>query len=120
MIHAGPFARYVWALHRDAQLCHNPRLHQAPPWAAGGSPADLAAQASFRVERQTTHGFPALNRALFTIRYWVEPLAETVADPWRRERLASALAGMDEAELDYKGLSSARDRLVMWLEGRPA
>jgi hypothetical protein len=49
----------------------------------------------------------------------VEPLADTAVDPWRRERLASALAGMDEAALAYKGLSSARDRLVMWLEGAP-
>ncbi|MFZ5815703.1 MAG: heme-dependent oxidative N-demethylase subunit alpha family protein [Bacillota bacterium] len=112
MIHAGPFVRYVWGIHRDGELCHNPRIHQAPPW----EPERAVEQAWFRVERQTTHGFPGLNRALFTIRYWVEPLAETAADPWRRERLASALAGMDEAELAYKGLAPVRDRLVAWLQ----
>lgn len=115
MIHAGPFVRYVWGVERDGELCHNPRLHQRPPWPADASPADLARQAWFRVERQTTHGFPALDRALFTIRYFVEPLTRVAADPWRRERLATALSGMDAAELAYKGLAPARDRLVEWL-----
>lgn len=115
MIHAGPFVRYVWGLHRDGELCHNPRIHQAPPWPLEASPDEVAGQAWFRVERQTTHGFPALNRALFTIRYWVVPLAEAVTDPWRRERLASALAGMDETELAYKGLTGVREKLVAWL-----
>lgn len=117
MIHGGPFVRYVWGIHSDAALCHNPRLHQPPPWPEGAPPAALAAMACFRVERQTTHGFPALNRALFTIRYWVAPLTEVAADPWRRERIAAALAGMDAAALRYKGLTGARDGLVAWLRG---
>ncbi|MFZ5827593.1 MAG: heme-dependent oxidative N-demethylase subunit alpha family protein [Bacillota bacterium] len=112
IIQAGPFVRYVWGIHRDGELCHNPRIHQAPPW----EPDRAVEQAWFRVERQTTHGFPRLNRALFTIRYWVVPLVEVAADPWQRERLATALAGMDEAELAYKGLVGVRDRLVGWLQ----
>lgn len=118
MIHAGPFVRYVWGIHRDGELCHNPRLHRPAPWPAGAAPADLAARAWFRVERQNTRGFPHLDRALFTIRYWVAPLAEVAADPWRRERLAAALAGMDDAELAYKGPTGARDGLVSWLKGQ--
>ena len=118
MIQSGPFARYVWGIHRDGELCHNPRIHQAAPWLTGEAPADLARQGWFRVERQTTKGFAELNRALFTIRYWVEPLADTAGDPWRRERLTAALANMDEAELAYKGLTSARDHLVQWLVER--
>jgi dimethylamine monooxygenase subunit A len=117
MIHAGPFVRYVWALHRDGELCHNPRLHQAPAWRAEDTPEELVRQAWFRVERQTTHGLPELNRGLFTIRYWVAPLESVAADPWRRERLAAALAGMDEHELAYKGLAPVRDKLVTWLQG---
>lgn len=118
MTHGGPFVRYVWGLHRDGALSHNPRLHREPAWAPGASPAELVRQAWFRVERQTTRGFPSLNRALFTIRYWVEPLEQVAADPWRRERIASALAGMDEAAIAYKGLTpGARDGLVQWLEG---
>jgi hypothetical protein len=114
MIQAGPFVRYVWGLHPDDALCHNPRLHRAAPWAAA-SPAELAQQVHFRVERQTTHGFPGLNRALFTIRYWVEPLFQTALDPWQRERLASALGSMDEESLRYKGLTEVCDRLLNWL-----
>jgi len=116
MIQGGPFVRYVWGIHRDGRLCHNPRIHQAPPWPEGATPEAVAETAWLRVERQTTHGFPALNRALFTIRYWVEPLTVTATDPWRRERLATALAGMSEEELRYKGLAHARDRLVAWLQ----
>lgn len=119
MIHAGPFVRYVWGLHPDDALCHNPRLHRAAPWSSTASPAELAEQAYFRVERQTTHGFAALNRALFTIRYWVEPLVQTAMDPWQRERLASALEGMDEESLRYKGLTKARNRLRHWLGNQP-
>lgn len=115
MIHGGPFVRYVWSIHRDAELCHNPRLHRSEPWRSGASPQELADQAWFRVERQTTLGFGRLNRALFTIRYWVEPLVQTASDPWRRERLAAALAGMDGAELAYKGLTDVRGALVTWL-----
>lgn len=111
MLQGGPFVRYVWGIHRDGELCHNPRIHQAPPWRG----EDLLSQAHFRVERQTTHGFPALNRALFTIRYWVEPLAVTATDPYRRERLISALAGMDATELEYKGLTQVRNGLVTGL-----
>jgi hypothetical protein len=118
MIQGGPFVRYVWALHRDGEFCHNPRLHRQPAWREGATGAELIQQAYFRVERQTTHGFPELNRALFTIRYWTEPLAEVVADPWRRERLASALVSMDEAALRYKGLTGVRDELVAGLCGR--
>lgn len=115
MIHSGPFVRYVWGLHRDGELSHNPRIHRAPPWQAGASPAELARQAWFRVERQTTRGLPGLNRALFTIRYWTVPLADVARDPWQRERLAAALTGMDDAELRYKGLTGVRDQLVAWL-----
>lgn len=113
MIQAGPFIRHVWGIDRDGEWCHNPRLHQAPPW--GEQPAR---QAFFRVERQTTHGFPGLNRALFTIRYFVEPLLQTAADPWRRERLISALSGMNAEALAYKGLAPVRDHLISELKAR--
>lgn len=114
MIQGGPFTRYVWGIHRDGAFCHNPRIHHQPAWSKG-SGADLVKQAYFRVERQTTSGFPRLNRALFTIRYWTIPLTEVIDEEWRRERLTSALAAMDEAELAYKGLTEVRDRLVAYL-----
>ncbi|HLO04711.1 MAG TPA: heme-dependent oxidative N-demethylase subunit alpha family protein, partial [Symbiobacteriaceae bacterium] len=114
MIQGGPFTRYVWGIHRDGAFCHNPRLHHQPAWVSDAG-ADLVKQAYFRVERQTTCGFPTLNRALFTIRYWTIPLTEVISEPWRRERLTTALAAMDEAELAYKGLTEVRDPLVAYL-----
>jgi hypothetical protein len=116
MIQGGPFVRYVWGIHRDGAFCHNPRIHHQPDWVSDDG-AELVKQAYFRVERQTTCGFPTLNRALFTIRYWTVPLGDVVVDPWRRERLTSALAAMDEAELAYKGLTEVRDPLVAYLAG---
>jgi hypothetical protein len=114
MIQAGPFVRYVWGIHRDGAFCHNPRLHRQPDW-QGETGAELVSQAYLRLERQTTYGLPALNRSLFTIRYWTVPLGDVILDPWKRERLATALAGMDAEELDYKGLALVRDRLVAFL-----
>lgn len=117
MIHTGPFVRYVWGIDRDAELCHNPRLHQAPAWPDNATEAELLELAYLRVERQTTRGFPNLNRALFTIRYWVEPLSTILTDSWRRERLALALASMNAEALHYKGLTEVRDRLVAGILG---
>lgn len=74
---------------------------------------DLARRTCLRVERQTTLGFPALGRALFTIRSFIEPLPLVMTGAWRRERFAAALRGMDAESLAYKGLPpTVRDSLV--------
>lgn len=76
---------------------------------------DIAASAFIRVERQTLRKLPASRDVLFTIRIHLDPLTVLGRHP-ERARLASSFAeqlkALDEAQLDYKGMTTDRDRLV--------
>ncbi len=119
MVEKGPFVRFVWGLVTDDHLAHNPNLpggaREPVPAQVLADPEALAARTYFRVERQTTHPFPDLGRALFTIRVYLAPLAGIAADPARRAQLASALEGMDAAAQAYKGVTELRAPLLTWL-----
>jgi hypothetical protein len=79
---------------------------------------DIDAGAFIRVERQTLRKLPVSRDILFTIRIHLDPLAVLARQP-ERSRLAAAFADqlmeLDEAQLDYKGLTADRDRLVSYL-----
>ncbi|MFP5500884.1 MAG: heme-dependent oxidative N-demethylase subunit alpha family protein, partial [Candidatus Sericytochromatia bacterium] len=68
-----------------------------------------------RIERQALIGFPAHAGALFTIRTYFTPIAAVAENPERRRALASAIAGMTEAQLAYKGLTRLREPLLAYL-----
>ena len=93
MIHHGPFERFAWGLHTLPDL---DRVGKPDNWS---SPEDVY----FRVERQTTLGFPEHEAALFTIHTMIEPISALSSD--EREQIALALESMDEAARGYKGLS---------------
>jgi hypothetical protein len=80
---------------------------------------DIRAEAFIRVERQTLRKLPVSGDILFTIRIYLDPLAVLERHP-DREALAASFAtqlmAMDVAQLDYKGLTGDRDRLVEVLE----
>ena len=116
MIEKGPFVRYAWGVHLDGMLCRNPVFAPQIPEPIDPSPEEAAACSWFRVERQTMMPMPHLNRGLFTIRTYTQPLTKVVTTDDRRQRLASALRSMDEAALRYKHLRQRRDPLVRWLE----
>jgi dimethylamine monooxygenase subunit A len=111
----GPFVRYAWGVHRDGTLCHNPALFGPLEQERDLSPEAVAAHSVVRVERQTTRPFADLGRGLFTIRTYVEPLREFAQDAERRDALARAIAGMNDAALAYKGLTERGEPLVRWL-----
>jgi hypothetical protein len=77
--------------------------------------AGIAAHAFIRVERQTLRKLPASGDILFTIRTYLDPLRRLAHHP-ERARIATSfadqLAALEEPQLDYKGLSADRDRLV--------
>ncbi|UCI09166.1 heme-dependent oxidative N-demethylase family protein [Mesorhizobium sp. B1-1-8] len=79
---------------------------------------DINAHAFIRVERQTLRKLPVLGDILFTIRIHLDPLAVLARHP-DRATLAASFAGqldaLDQAQLDYKGLTADRDRLVAFL-----
>jgi hypothetical protein len=83
--------------------------------------ADLAAVARgfIRVERQTLRKLVKSGDILFTIRIYLDPLQFLQTHP-DGKALAAAFAeqlmGLDEPQLDYKGLTADRDRLVDFLK----
>lgn len=88
----------------------------APPAARRDfADGDANAHAFIRVERQTLRKLPVSGDILFTIRIHLDPLAALAHHP-DRATLAPAFAAQLEAlaiaQLDYKGLTSDRDRLV--------
>jgi hypothetical protein len=109
----GPFVRYVWSLNSTDELSLNPALHtQGRKKPLGNDPSRWF----FRVERQTTLAFPDLQRSLFTIRIYIEPLLQTLQTPERKHILMQAVSSMDEALLRYKGLVNVKEVLLEYLK----
>lgn len=108
-----PVMRWNWSLHADDTL-HHP--HSAGQWRFGDDKIDSL---FFRLERQTLRRLPESGDILFTIRIYLDPLAAMEAQPNAAE-LAQGLIGQlrtyTPAQLDYKGLTLERDRLIARLE----
>jgi hypothetical protein len=111
--------RYNWSIQAGDALylplsndARDERAATRPSKFPGG---DIAASAFIRVERQTLRKLPASHDILFTIRIHLDPL-KVLAEHPERAKLASSFAGqlaaLDEVQLDYKGMTADRDRLV--------
>ena len=120
LINRGPFVRYVWGLHRDDELCHDPHRHTQPPEVRGQSPEEAAGSTWFRVERQTTCGLPGENVAFFFIRVFQTPLVAAITTAERARTMAAALRDMTPELAAYKSLVHRREPLIAWLESRAA
>jgi len=108
-----PVWRWNWSLHADDAL-HHP--HSAGQWRFGDERID---NLYFRLERQTLRKLPLSGDILFTIRIYLDPLTEMEKLP-NAPDLARALIAQLRAytpqQLDYKGLTLERDRLIDRLE----
>lgn len=111
--------RWNWSLQNNPELYH-PLSNAERDVRATGSPtrfgdADPSASAFIRVERQTLRKLPRSGDILFTIRIFLDPMKRLIEHP-DRTRLAGSFAGqlaaLDREQLEYKGLSAERDRLV--------
>ncbi|QPC85435.1 DUF3445 domain-containing protein [Mesorhizobium sp. NBSH29] len=121
-----PVLRWNWSLQAGDALYHplsgRQRIQRAaerPDLFAG----DNFAAAFIRVERQTLRKLPASGDILFTIRIYLDPLDLLARHPDRQNiasGFAAQLTALDIAQLDYKGLTADRDRLVMHLAGLAA
>jgi hypothetical protein len=111
--------RQVWTVTPCARYDQHPKRHARVAWPATDDPADFARQCWLRAERQTF--FPVgqgTRQAVFAIRVMLWPLAEAIAAPWQARRLSDSLASMSAAVLAYKNLTTARPRLLQWLQAR--
>ena len=112
--------RFVWTITNNASLDNHPLRVPKQEWPAGyqADARQLAAAAVWRTERQTFIPLPELGQALFTIHVQVTPLGQAVGTPAQARAVHAALVGMSQAVLDYRGLTTARNRLLQWLEER--
>ncbi|TGQ71175.1 DUF3445 domain-containing protein [Mesorhizobium sp. M00.F.Ca.ET.186.01.1.1] len=111
--------RYNWSIQADDALYHPlsnvERIDRATNRRSRFPDGDVKAHAFIRVERQTLRKLPVSRDILFTIRIHLDPLAVLARHPDRATlalSFAAQLKALDIAQLDYKGLTSDRDRLV--------
>lgn len=114
--------RYNWSIQSGDALYHPlsdlQRIDRATNRPSRFPDGDIDAHAFIRVERQTLRKLPASRDILFTIRIHLDPLAVLARHPDRGKlamSFAAQLEALDLAQLDYKGLTSDRDRLVVVL-----
>ena len=114
--------RFNWSVQANDALYHplsdRQRIARAADRPSNFPDGDINAHAFIRVERQTLRKLPLSRDILFTIRIHLDPLAVLARHP-ERARIAASFATqlgeLDEAQLDYKGLTADRDRLVVYL-----
>jgi hypothetical protein len=114
-----PVERFNWSIQVGDALYH-PLSNAGRIDRATGRPirfpdVEAAAGAFIRVERQTLRKLSKSGDILFTIRIYLDPMAVLRERP-DRAALAASFAGqllaLDTEQLDYKGLTADRDRLV--------
>ena len=105
-----PVIRWNWSLYGDDALFHP---EAASPDARRFGPD--AQRIFVRLERQTLRRLPVSGDILFTIRIYVDPLAAVARQPEAgrvARALAEQLAGLDDAQLAYKGMRAERDAVL--------
>ncbi|MGB3536991.1 MAG: DUF3445 domain-containing protein [Mesorhizobium sp.] len=117
-----PVERYNWSIQAGDAL-YQPLSNDERDDRAASRPSkfpdgNVAAHAFIRVERQTLRKLPVSQDILFTIRIHLDPLKVLARHPDRAAlatSFAAQLVALDEAQLDYKGMTADRDRLVALL-----
>ncbi|WP_202358010.1 heme-dependent oxidative N-demethylase family protein [Mesorhizobium sp. 113-3-3] len=114
--------RFNWSIQADNALYHPlsnvERIDRATNRPTRFPDGDVKAHAFIRVERQTLRKLPSSRDILFTIRIHLDPLAVLARHPDRATlalSFAAQLEALDLDQLDYKGLTSDRDRLIAGL-----
>ncbi len=111
-----PVIRWNWSLYGDAKLYH-PATDNRMKNRFGDGP--MTGNVIMRLERQTLKKLPKSGDILFTIRIHNNPLEvlETHDDgPALARSIATQVANLTDAEIDYKGLVGERSRLLQRLE----
>jgi hypothetical protein len=104
--------RTNWGLSRSPALNQHP-ARNLPKLNSRISPEEIW----LRVEHQALVALPRTNGVLFGIRISMHPFNELRQDPLASSRLTRALQTMPDDVASYKGLASARHRLLDLLNG---
>lgn len=107
-----PMLRWNWSLYGDDRLFHP---DSSAPGTRRFGQGERAENVFLRVERQTLRKLPGSGDMLFTVRIFVDPIGELEkqADaPRIAVSLIEQMLGLDAAQLDYKGMTLERDRVV--------
>ncbi len=102
-----PMWRTNWTIHDSDELfCPRPVPH-------GPIPVEkVIATTYFRCERQTLRRMSRTNQVVFSIRTYVTPMTEVIADPERRSLLKKILVSMPADVANYKGMGSFVHTLI--------
>jgi len=113
----GPYVRFSFGLSPNPALDNHPVTRPPkPPASIWTDPESAIDRIYVRMERQTTYPMPDLNRGLFTIRVYVDPVKARLArDPSLRPRLASLIETAIPEVRDYKGITEMSPVLLEWL-----
>jgi len=114
-----PVERFNWSIQSGNALYHPlsnvERIDRATGRPIRFPDIEAATRAFIRVERQTLRKLPKSGDILFTIRIYLDPMALLKSRSDRASMAASfaeQLLALDADQLDYKGLTADRDRLV--------
>jgi len=106
---AQPVIRWNWSLYGNDVLPH-PDLQPVPSFGR-----DRAEHVFLRSERQTLRKLPRSGDILFTVRIIIDPLEALERHPdgaGIASRLIAQLEALSDAQLDYKGMTAERDRVI--------
>ena len=104
-LHKGPYLRYNWTLTNTSVLNQHPTKNI-------GKDFDND-ELFLRIERQVLHGFSNIGVVVFLIRTYVGDVK--TLEPDQRRSVASAIEGMTEKELEYKGITDYRSKIISTL-----
>jgi dimethylamine monooxygenase subunit A len=107
-----PVIRWNWSLYGDAKLYHPASDNKMKNRFGEG---EITGRVFMRLERQTLRKLPKSGDILFTIRIHTNPLEvlQTHPDgPDLAEAIADQIESLTEQELDYKGLTGERAKLI--------
>ena len=111
--------RSVWRLNwsvLDNGALFQPTGHGRKDYVTDVTAANAGEKLWLRVERQTLRRLPQSGDILFTIRIYNYPFHTLVKQPEAAHKLATAIAGLDEAMINYKSLRPIREAAIAWLE----
>ena len=103
-----PMWRINWTIHDSNELfCPGPH-----PSAKDLTTESILSRTFLRIERQTLRRLPRTKAIAFSIRTYLHPMTEVVADSQRKQQLKTTLANLNSETAAYKGMRTFHHLLL--------